>query len=58
MTPMTKLARKLNGEYLTMELPTNGPKIAHGRVTRSRTACAVPLCLFGTISPIAARLFG
>jgi hypothetical protein len=36
--PTMKLIRKDKLWYLTIELPTNGPNIDHGKVTRSNTA--------------------
>ena len=56
ITPIMKLILNDKWVYLTIELPIKGPNMAHGNVTRSKTAWAVPLCLLGTSSPIAASL--
>jgi hypothetical protein len=54
---MMKLTLNVRELYFTMEFPIRDPKIAHGVETKSSAACALPLCLFGTISAIAASLF-
>jgi hypothetical protein len=55
-SPTMKFMRKDSFWNLTIALPIKGPKIDHGKVTKSNTACALPLCLLGTSSPIAASL--
>jgi hypothetical protein len=58
--PMPTMKFILNDKlwYLTIALPMRGPKMDQGNVTRSKTAWAFPLCLFGTNSPMAASLRG
>jgi hypothetical protein len=56
MTPTMKFIRKDNLEYFTMTLPSKAPKTDHGIVTKSSAAWALPRCLFGTSSAIAASL--